>query len=220
MPQRRERSRTSHEHLENSHEPVLVRFLVPARFLTDRQGLPVATASVLLGLLLLIESLGPLLIGLGLVSSPRLLALPSVTTAGLPTVMLLQLVVGGNLLLFASDNGNRFFWPSCPPAPLLVPLLLAQLATTLICSMGMLLEPISWPVIGWVWAYNLMWLVILRAAWFAGRRLAISLAANRLDAAHSGAERSAVAETSGRDRDYRLQPCLMSGSNATDTRRS
>ena len=174
---------------------------------------------MLLGALFLIESVGPLLIGLWLVSSPQLLALPSVTTAALPTVMLLQLVVGGNLLLFASDNGNRFFWPSCPPAPLLVPLLLAQLATTLICSMGPLLEPISWQVIGWVWAYNLVWLVILRAAWFSGRSLAIFLATNRLETASSGAERSPLAETGERGRECRLEPYLMSGSNAADTRR-
>lgn len=219
MPQRTDRSGTSHANLENSHEPVQVRFLVPAGFLTDRQALPVSGASALLGLLFLIESVGPLLIGLGLVSSPRLSALSSVTAAGLPTVMVLQLVVGGNLLLFASDNGNRFFWPSCPPAPLFVPLLLAQLATTLICSMGMLLEPISWPVIGWVWAYNLVWLVILRAAWFTGRSLVISMAASRLAAASSGSERSTVAETRRRDRACRLEPYLMSGSNVADTRR-
>lgn len=170
--------------------------------------------SVLLGLFFIVESFGPFLVGASLVSSPQTLAVVGLTTqGGLQTAMLLQLVVGANLLLFASGTDNKFFLPACPAAPLFLLLLLAQVATMLMCATGTMVEPISWQVIGWVWVYNLVWLVILRGIWLTGERVAAFLAARQLD---SGGVPLTAADTPASDRGGRLRPYLIGKDQTAD----
>lgn len=179
------------------------------------QSPAVPGASVLLGLFFIVESFGPFLVGTSLVSSPQALAAVGLTTkGGLQTAMLLQLVVGANLLLFASGTDKQFLRPACPSAPLLLLLLLAQIATMLMCATGTSVEPISWQVIGWIWVYNLVWLVILRGIWLTGERVAAFLAARQQLA--SGGVSSIASDTTASDRGGRLRPYLIGDERAAD----
>jgi hypothetical protein len=186
----------------------------------DVGGRPASAALAVpafLSVFFIIESFGPFLMGFWLVSSQHaqaLLDLP--TNAGLQTLMLLQLVVGGNVVLFASGSGASFPWPSRPPAALFSLLLLAQVATTLICATGVLVEPISWQVIGWVWAYNLMWLAILRGIWLTVGCLAPCCAAPEFEQGGEGP--LIVAATAAGDRGDRLRPYLVSSERAAADR--
>lgn len=182
-----------------------------------RQASIVSAVSVFLGLFLIVESFGPFLMGVWLVSNQHVLALFGVpTNSGLQTLMLLQLVVGGNVMLFASGSGTGSPWPSRPPTALFALLLLAQVATTLICATGVLVEPISWQVIGWVWAYNLMWLVILRGIWLTVEYLALCRAAPGFE--QGGRAPSTAAATPASQRGDRLRPYLISSERAAGDR--
>ena len=177
----------------------------------------VSAVAVFLSVFFIVESFGPFLMGFWLVSSQHaqaLLDLP--TNGGLQTLMLLQLVVGGNVVLFASGSGASFPWPSRPPAALFSLLLLAQVATTLICATGVLVEPIAWQVIGWVWAYNLMWLAILRGIWLTVGCLAPCCAAPEFEQGGEGP--SIVAATAAGNRGDRLRPYLVSSERAAADR--
>lgn len=182
-----------------------------------RQVFAALAIRAFLSVFFIVESFGPFLMGFWLVSSQHaqaLLDLP--TNGGLQTLMLLQLVVGGNVVLFASGSGASFPWPSRRPAALFSLLLFAQVATTLICATGVLVEPISWQVIGWVWAYNLMWLAILRGIWLTVGCLAPCCAAPEFEQAGEGP--SIVAATAAGDRGDRLRPYLVSSERAAADR--
>lgn len=147
----------------------------PNRRLTERTpGL-----ALVLAVFFIVESFGPFLIGIELLSNPFALGfsgvLRSMAESALQSLILLQLVVGANLVLFANSTEKGFFRPPCPPLPLLAPILFAQVATTLLCGAGRLVEPIPWQVIACVWVYNLFWIIVLRGVWLAGGRLADSL---------------------------------------------
>ncbi len=178
----------------------------------------VAGVSVLLALFFIVESFGPFLFGARLVSSPQALAVLGLTVESpLQTVMLLQLVVGANLVLFASGTENGFLRRSWAQAPLFSLLFFAQLATTLMCALGLLVEPISWQVSGWVWGYNLVWLAILRGVWLTADGVAAFLAADGIDP--GGAERPVVAITTAAAPGKRPRPYLISSERAPDQHR-
>lgn len=132
--------------------------------------------TLLLGVFFIAESFGPFLMGIELLSSPIAPAFfavfRSMAEGALQSLVLLQLVVGGNLVLFATGTKKGFLRPPCPPLPLLAPILFAQVATTLLCGAGWLVEPIPWQVIACVWGYNLLWILVLRGVWLTGGRLA------------------------------------------------
>ena len=132
--------------------------------------------TLLLGVFFIAESFGPFLMGIELLSSPIAPAFfavfRSMAEGALQSLLLLQLVVGGNLVLFATGTEKGFIRPPCPPLPLLAPILFTQVATTLLCGAGWLVEPIPWQVIACVWVYNLLWILVLRGVWLAGGRLA------------------------------------------------
>lgn len=177
--------------------------------MTSPQGSAVSAVSVFVGVFLIVESFGPFLMGVWLVSNEHALALFGLpTNSGLQTLMLLQLVIGGNVLLFASGSGKASPWPPRPPTALFSLLLLAQVTTTLVCATGVLVEPISWQVVGWVWAYNLMWLAILRGIWLTVGCLAPCRAAPEF--AQGGGGPSIAAATTAGDHGDRLPPYLIS----------
>jgi H+-transporting ATPase len=87
------------------------------------------------------------------------------TTAGqLQTVMFLQLVAGGHLLLFVTRTERWFFLPPFPAAPLFAAILLTQAVAVLMCGFGLLIPSIPWPLIGWIWIYNIAWMFVLGGA--------------------------------------------------------
>ena len=73
----------------------------------------------------------------------------------------MQLVAGGHLLLFVTRTERWFFLPPFPAAPLFIAIVLTQLLAVLMCGLGWLVPSIPWPLIGWVWAYNIAWMFVL-----------------------------------------------------------
>jgi H+-transporting ATPase len=124
-----------------------------------------------LGLFSVAQSFGLLLIGMEVLSHPahqQYFGLFDRTQ--LQSVMFLQLVAGGHLLLFVTRTDRWFFMPPHPARPLLLAIVLTQILATLMCGLGWLVSAIPWTLIGWVWLYNLVWLFVL-----GGMRLATEI---------------------------------------------
>jgi H+-transporting ATPase len=120
--------------------------------------------SVVLGLFSIIESFGLLWIGIRVVTHPELAEQFGLSAEDqLQTVMFLQLVAGGHLLLFITRNERWFFLPPFPAPLLFFAILATQVVAVLMCGFGWLVPAIPWPVIGWVWAYNIAWMFVLGA---------------------------------------------------------
>ncbi len=123
------------------------------------QLLGVATV---LGLFLVVESFGLLLIGVRVLSYPYLQDYFELATqAQLQTVMFLQLVAGGHLLLFVTRTEHWFLRPPFPAMVLVLAIVFTQILAVLMCGFGWLIPAIPWTLIAWVWAYNLVWMFVL-----------------------------------------------------------
>jgi H+-transporting ATPase len=81
----------------------------------------------------------------------------------LQTAMFMQLVIAGHLLLFSTRAGRFFFEPPFPEWKLFWAIMGTQLVAALMAANGWLLTPISWSLIGFIWIYNLVWLVVIDA---------------------------------------------------------
>jgi H+-transporting ATPase len=128
--------------------------------------------SAVLGLFCVIQSFGLLMIGLEILSDPALSARFGLPDRGaLQTVMFLQLVAGGHLLLFVTRAEGWFFRPPYPAGPLVAAILATQALAVLMCGFGWLVPAIPWTTIAWVWAYDLAWLVLLGGVRVATERL-------------------------------------------------
>ncbi len=118
--------------------------------------------SAVLGFFSVVQSFGLLLIGMEVLTNPdwqQYFGLHD--KSHLQTVMFLQLVAGGHLLLFVTRTERWFFLPPFPAAPLFVAIVLTQILAVLMCGFGWLVPPISWEMIGWVWVYNIAWIFVL-----------------------------------------------------------
>jgi H+-transporting ATPase len=118
--------------------------------------------SAVLGLFSIVQSFGLLLIGIRVLLHPHLQSLFGLSSdSQLQTMMFLQLVAGGHLLLFVTRTERWFFLPPFPAASLFFAIVLTQLVAILMCGFGWLVPAIPWTLIGWVWAYNVAWMFIL-----------------------------------------------------------
>ncbi len=118
-------------------------------------------ASVL-GYFLVAESFGLLLFGVKVLSLPQLQeSFGRATHAQQQTMMFLQLVGGGQLLLFVTRTERWFFMRPFPAAPLFWAIVATQVTAALMCGYGVLVPPIPWKLIAWVWVYLMAWLFIL-----------------------------------------------------------
>ncbi len=139
-----------------------------------------------LGLFSIIQSFGLLMTGMEILSDPARWAWLDLGLTGrdqLQTMMFLQLVAGGHLLLFVTRS-ERWFWTAPHPAPPLVGAILAtQAVAVAMCAFGWLVPAISWQAIALVWAYNLVWMVALGAVRLGAERLYADRIAGRLRSA-------------------------------------
>lgn len=118
--------------------------------------------SAILGFFSIVQSFGLLLIGAEVINHTAhsdWFGLASRTQ--LQTVMFLQLVAGGHLLLFITRTERWFFMRPFPAAPLFWAIVATQLVAIMMCAYGWLVEPISWALIAGVWAYNLVWMFVM-----------------------------------------------------------
>jgi len=118
--------------------------------------------AAVLGVFSIVETFGLLLIGIRVLSHPHLQEYFGLTSEDqLQTVMFLQLVAGGHLLLFITRSERWFFLPPFPALPLLGAIVLTQILAILMCGFGWLVPAIPWTLIGWVWLYNIAWMFVL-----------------------------------------------------------
>jgi H+-transporting ATPase len=78
----------------------------------------------------------------------------------LQTMMFLQLVAGGHLLLFVTRTRGVFWRPPYPSSKLFFAIVATQIAAVLMCSQGWLVPSLPWRIIGFVWGYNLVWMIV------------------------------------------------------------
>src|SRR5215472_2843099 len=118
--------------------------------------------AAVLGVFSIVETFGLLLIGIRVLSHPHLQDYFGLTSENqLQTVMFLQLVAGGHLLLFITRSERWFFLPPFPALPLLGAIVLTQILAILMCGFGWLVPAIPWTRVGWVWLYNIAWMFVL-----------------------------------------------------------
>ncbi|MEM1243390.1 MAG: plasma-membrane proton-efflux P-type ATPase [Pseudomonadota bacterium] len=112
----------------------------------------VLTISSILGLVAVVQSFVMLYIGNNVFNLQQ---------PALQTMMFLQLVAGGHLLLFVVRT-NRSLWKSpYPNSKLFTAIVGTQIIAIFMCGLGWLVQPLSWQIIGWVWLYNLIWMIIM-----------------------------------------------------------
>jgi H+-transporting ATPase len=120
--------------------------------------------SATLGFFSIVQSFGLLLAGFEILGhSDHSAAFGLTSTAQLQTMMFLQLVAGGHLLLFVTRTERWFFERPFPAAPLFWAIVATQALAVAICAVGWPVHPISWTLIGVVWAYNIVWMLLMGA---------------------------------------------------------
>jgi len=112
----------------------------------------VLSVSTVLGLVGVIETFGILLLAELWLRLPR---------EQIQTLVFLKLAVAGHLTLFVARTRRPLLTEPHPAPILLWTTIGTKLLLTLLCAFGFgLLAPISWPLIGFTWAYCLVWVFI------------------------------------------------------------
>jgi H+-transporting ATPase len=75
-------------------------------------------------------------------------------------MMFLQLVAGGHLLLFVTRTRGVLWKPPYPSSKLFFAIVATQIAAVLMCGQGWLVPRLPWKIIGFVWGYNLLWMIV------------------------------------------------------------
>jgi H+-transporting ATPase len=119
----------------------------PVRWELDK----VLLISSVLGLLAVIQSFGLLYLG----DTVHHLQHPQ-----LQTMMFLQLVAGGHLMLFVVRARGSFWKPPYPSSRLFSAIVATQIVAVVMCSQGWLVPALPWAIIGFVWAYNIAWMIV------------------------------------------------------------
>jgi H+-transporting ATPase len=117
--------------------------------------------SSLMGILAVAQSFGLVLAGMEWMSDPALMARFPLDLRHLQTMLFLQLVAGGHLLLFVVRTRGSFLAPPYPNAVLFWAIVATQVVAVLMCAYGILVPVLPWELIGLVWAYILAWMVVL-----------------------------------------------------------
>jgi H+-transporting ATPase len=94
-------------------------------------------------------------------SNPEWQSWINLTQEQVQTVIFLQIVAGGHLLLFVMRSRATIFSPPWPSMPLFLAIVGTQVLAVLICGLGWFVPAIPWTIIGLVWVYMLIWIVVL-----------------------------------------------------------
>ncbi|MBP7243141.1 plasma-membrane proton-efflux P-type ATPase [Amaricoccus sp.] len=136
--------------------------------------------SAALGLFSIIQSFGLLLIAMEVASDPRWAWLGVAGHDHVQTVMFLQLVVAGHLLLFVTRSERWFMLPPFPALPLVAAIAATQALAVAIAARGWLGPALPWATIGLIWAYNLIWMLVLGVVRLGAERLMANATPARL----------------------------------------
>lgn len=120
----------------------------------------VLSISSVLGLLAVAETFGLLLIGWEWLKNPEWQKWIQMDKPRLQSILFLQLVAGGHLMLFLTRTKKFFFTPPFPSRPLFWAIVGTQVFAMLMCAFGWLVPELPWGLIGLVWIYNIVWMLI------------------------------------------------------------
>ena len=122
-----------------------------------QMGRVLAVSSVL-GFMAVLQTFGLLFIGIHYLGDTLLGA--KLDVAHIQTMIFLQLVVGGHLMLFLTRTKRFFFLPPFPSAPLFFAIVGTQIFAAMMCGFGWLVPALPWTFIGVVWCYNIAWMFV------------------------------------------------------------
>ncbi|WP_261324463.1 plasma-membrane proton-efflux P-type ATPase [Microbulbifer agarilyticus] len=114
-----------------------------------------------LGLFAIAQTVGLLLIGMEWLGNKEWQSWIELSKEQLQTVVFLQIVAGGHLLLFVVRARHAFYAKPWPARPLVIAILGTQILAVLMCGFGWLVPKIPWVIIGLVWCYMLAWMFVL-----------------------------------------------------------
>ncbi len=120
----------------------------------------VLSVSSVLGLLAVTETFGLLLIGWEWLKNPEWQQWMQMDKPHLQSILFLQLVAGGHLMLFVTRTRELFFIPPFPSRALFCSIIGTQILAVFMCAFGWLIPPLPWGLIGLVWVYNIVWMFI------------------------------------------------------------
>jgi H+-transporting ATPase len=107
------------------------------------------------------QTFGLLVIGMEWLSNPDWQAWITLTKEQIQTVIFLQIVAGGHLLYFVMRSRETIFSPPWPAAPVFWAIVGTQIFAVLMVGFGWFVPAIPWTIIGLVWLYMLVWMVVL-----------------------------------------------------------
>lgn len=143
--------------------------------------LPVST---ILGLLAMAQTFGILLLGLAWMHHPEYQSWITMDASHLQSMVFLQLVAGGHLMLFLTRTERFFLRPPLPSPVLFLAIVGTQILAVLLCGFGWLVPQLPWTLIGLVWLYNILWMFTLDFV-----KLAVYYAMDREPHKHPGHHR-------------------------------
>ncbi len=121
----------------------------------------VLSVSSVLGLLAVVQTFGLLfLMKEWWMNNPVMQSWIHIDIPHLQTMLFLQLVAGGHLMLFVTRTRGFFLKPPYPAWLLSIAIIGTQIFAMLMCGFGWLVPAIPWSLIGLVWAYNAVWMFI------------------------------------------------------------
>ncbi|RVU71034.1 plasma-membrane proton-efflux P-type ATPase [Lactobacillus xujianguonis] len=122
----------------------------------------ILTTSSILGVFAVIQSMLLLVVGFMAAKNPGSISFFNVTSfSQLQTIMFLQLVAGGHLLLFVTRQTRWFFERPFPAKALFWAIVITQIVAACVCYFGWLVPKISLARIGEIWLYNIIWMFVL-----------------------------------------------------------
>ena len=116
--------------------------------------------SSVMGIIALAQSFGMVLLCKYWMNNPELMTSLPMSIDHLQTMVFLQLAAGGQLLIFIVRNRGSIFARPYPHAKLLLAILATQIIAILLCAFGIFVPALPLEMIGVVWVYVLIWLVI------------------------------------------------------------
>jgi H+-transporting ATPase len=117
--------------------------------------------STVMGLGAVVQSFGLLMIGMEWLSNPEWQSWITLNQAQIQTAVFLQIVAGGHLLLFVMRARGSLFNRPWPAMPLFLAIVSTQIFAVLMCGYGWFVSAIPWTIIGMIWIYMLVWMLVL-----------------------------------------------------------
>ena len=117
--------------------------------------------SSVMGVMALVQSFGMVMIGQYWMHHPDWMAVLAMDHAHVQTMLFLQLTAGGHLLFFVSRVQGSLFKPPYPAAPVFWAIMGTQVIAIAMCAFGLLMPALPWMLIGLVYAYCLVWTLVM-----------------------------------------------------------